>query len=278
MRKRIMLVLPLLITLAGLLLVSYPIVGNVCSYFHSTSTIDQYSADVNKLTKEEIEEAKANAQAYNESNSNNGHYDALNLGDVISYIDIPAINVYLPIYDNTKEDTLMKGVGHLENTSLPVGGKRTHCVLTAHSGLTTATMFTDLEDLKKGDIFKLHTLDEILTYEVDRIVVSLPELVTEYFTVSPEEDYVTLMTCTPTGVNTHRLLVRGHFIEKEIIELESSVPVTEPKDTSTVSELDYDRDDKIQLLGTMTVAGALTLIIVILIIIKRRKEKKSMPS
>ncbi len=272
MKKRIMLLLPLLITIAGLLLVSYPLVGNVCNYFHSTATIDEYSANVNELTKEEIEEAKANAQAYNASNANNGHYDALNLGEVISYIDIPSINVYLPVYDNTQEDTLYKGVGHLENTSLPVGGKRTHCVLTAHSGLTTAKMFTELEDLNEGDIFKLHTLDEILTYEVDRIVVSLPELVTDYFTVSPEEDYVTLMTCTPTGVNTHRLLVRGHFVEKEFIELESSIPNPEAE-TSTVDEIDYNGNNKVQLFGTLIVAVILTIIVIILIIKKREKEQ-----
>lgn len=269
MKKRLILILPIIITLAGLVLVSYPIVGNVCSYFNSTATIDQYSANVNELTKEEIEEAKAKAQAYNESNANDGHYDALNLGDVISYIDIPSISVYLPIYDNTKEDTLMKGVGHLENTSLPVGGKRTHCVLTAHSGLTTATMFTNLEDLEEGDIFKLHTLDEILTYEVDRIVVSLPELVTDYFTVSPEEDYVTLMTCTPTGVNTHRLLVRGHFIEKEIVELESSEPTETP--TSTADEINI-KNTNIQFIGTLIVAVLLTLIVVILILKKKNRE------
>lgn len=268
MKKRIMLLLPLLITIAGLLLVSYPLVGNVCNYFHSTATIDEYAANVNELTKEEIEEAKANAQAYNASNANNGHYDALNLGEVISYIDIPSINVYLPVYDNTQEDTLYKGVGHLENTSLPVGGKRTHCVLTAHSGLTTAKMFTELEDLNEGDIFKLHTLDEILTYEVDRIVVSLPELVTDYFTVSPEEDYVTLMTCTPTGVNTHRLLVRGHFVEKEFIELESSEDTNIAKFDTVFNERVNDRGDN--LVFVVLVTAILIFLFFIIVFIKKK--------
>lgn len=216
LKNKLLFFVPIALVILGLSFVSYPFLGNVYSSYYATSTINQYKEQVNSLTEEEIKEAKEKAQEYNNTNNkSSGYYDALNLGEVISYIDIPKISVYLPIYDNTREDTLLKGIGHLENSSLPVGGKGTHCVLTGHSGLTTNEMFNNLEKLEIGNNFYLHTLDEILTYEVDNIEITLPENVSEFIMEEPDKDYVTLVTCTPRGINTHRLIVRGRFVVKE---------------------------------------------------------------
>lgn len=135
-----------------------------------------------------------NASKYN-STGNSNYYNALNLGEVISYIEIPKINVYLPIYNDTSEKTLSVAIGHLERTSLPVGGKGTHCVLTGHSGLTTNKLFTDLDKLEVGDTFTLHTLDKKLVYKVTNIEIILPDDV--YYNCEYDKDQCTLVTCTP---------------------------------------------------------------------------------
>ena len=130
----------------------------------------------------------------------------------MGYVDISDIKVYLPIYHGTSEEMLEKGAGHIEQTSLPIGGLGNHSILTAHTGFTGAEMFNRLIELKKGDVFLIHVLDETFTYEVDDIRVILPEEIESLLPVA-EEDYVTLVTCTPYGVNSHRLLVRGVRVE-----------------------------------------------------------------
>ena len=135
------------------------------------------------------------------------------LGDgVMGYLQIPAIDLQLPIYHGVTEDVLQKGVGHLPESSLPTGGENTHCVLSAHAGLNDQKLFTDLELLELGDRFTLYILGEQLTYEVDSIQTVLPDQL-QSLSIQPGEDLVTLMTCTPYGINTHRLLVRGHRVE-----------------------------------------------------------------
>ncbi len=144
-----------------------------------------------------------------------GNYDdMLNVTEIMATIDIPSIKVNLPIYHGSEDDTLKKGIGHLSTTSLPVGGKGSHCVLTGHTGLPGKTLFTDLIKLKTDDIFSIHVLDEVLTYQVDQIDVILPSEI-EKLVLDQDEDYVTLVTCTPYGVNDHRLLVRGTRIFPE---------------------------------------------------------------
>lgn len=142
--------------------------------------------------------------------------DLLNpLGNgMMGYITIPTINVKLPVYQGTEEKELQSGAGYWLGSSLPTGGKGTHCIITAHTGLVKAKMFTDVDKLVKGDTFTLSILDRELTYEVDSILVTKPEEM-EALLIDPNEDYVTLYTCTPYGINTHRLLVRGHRIENE---------------------------------------------------------------
>jgi sortase A len=149
---------------------------------------------------------------------------------IMSYIDIPKIDVFLPVYHGTEANTLENGVGHLEGSSLPIGGESTHCVLSAHTGLNHAKLFTDLTELQNGDLFFLQTLGETLAYEVDQILVVEPYDCSA-LGVEPGKDYCTLVTCTPYGVNSHRLLVRGKRVpyeEAEIsrVETEKEAPVT----------------------------------------------------
>lgn len=272
--KRFIVLIPVIIIIVGLSLISYPFIGNIYNNINATSVINQYKEQVNNLTEEEINDVKVKAQKYN--NTNSGYYDALNLGEVISYIDIPKISVYLPIYNNTKDDTLQKGIGHLERTSLPIGGIGTHCVLTGHSGLTTSKMFSDLEQLKICDEFKLHTLDEVLTYQVDNIEIALPEDVSKYLTIDTEHDYVTLMTCTPIGINTHRLLVRGHFVVKEKVYQNKVIKNGATKDTAI--KISNKNDEMInRLLAISVVIIILFLSLAVIFIIKklRRKEDKN---
>jgi sortase A len=211
--------------LAGLSLLLYPTVSDYWNSLHASRVISSYASEVANMTAAERQEMLDEAAAFNEKLASRGSFGALSdieqdeyyslLGgplDVISTITIPAINCTLPIYHGTDEFILDAGVGHLEGSSLPVGGESTHCVLSGHRGLPSARLFTDLDQLAEGDIFILQTLGETLTYEVDQIRIVLPEDTSE-LSIVPGEDYVTLVTCTPYGVNTHRLLVRGHRIE-----------------------------------------------------------------
>lgn len=200
----------ILVVLAGIFLILFPTVSSYFNSKNSESEIDDYKKSVSNLTDDEKNNMEENANYYNATGDSN-YYNALNLGKVISYIEIPKINVYLPIYNDTSEKTLSVAIGHLEKTSLPVGGKGTHCVLTGHSGLTTNRLFTDLDKLAVGDIFILHTLDKKLEYRVKNIEVILPDDV--YYNCDLQKDLCTLVTCTPIGVNTHRLCVRGERIE-----------------------------------------------------------------
>lgn len=200
----------ILVIIIGISLISFPTISNLINGSSSNNRIDEYNKAVSGLTDEEKSNMEENASKYN-STGNSNYYNALNLGEVISYIEIPKINVYLPIYNDTSDKTLSVAIGHLERTSLPVGGKGTHCVLTGHSGLTTNKLFTDLDKLEAGDTFTLHTLDKKLVYKVTNIEIFLPDDV--YYNCEYDKDQCTLVTCTPIGINTHRLCVRGERTE-----------------------------------------------------------------
>lgn len=220
-------VLPALLFLAGLAVLLYPSFSDLWNQRRQESMIGTYVETVAQLTKEDHSALRQAAQEYNAGLDGTFHdafiADRIGQDDpywslldpdgsgVMGYIEIPKISVRLPIYHGTGEDALQRGIGHLAGTSLPVGGAGTYCVLSGHRGLPTALMFTDLDRLISGDRFYLHVLDETLAYEVDRIAVVEP---TEVSDLLPESgaDYVTLVTCTPYGVNTHRLLVRGHRV------------------------------------------------------------------
>ena len=219
-------ILLVLIFLLGLSLLLYPAVSDYWNSKHQTRAIAVYSEEVSGLDKEQYQALWADAAAYNASlrerdnaylltEEQKAAYEQLlnvsGLG-IMGYIEIPSIDCSLPIYHGTEESVLQIAIGHLEWSSLPVGGESTHCVLSGHRGLPSAKLFTNLDKLQEGDVFLLRVLDEVLTYEVDQILIVEPQEIAA-LQIAEEEDYCTLVTCTPYGINTHRLLVRGHRIE-----------------------------------------------------------------
>lgn len=229
LKKNIITILLILVFLIGAGLVLYPIVSNYRSAGQQAENVAYYIENTTVDRKEQYDRLLEEAAAYNEELGRKGinwylseeekeiYHNCLKLEDtdVMAYIEIPAIDCSLPIYHGTEEAVLQVGVGHLEGSSLPVGGESSHCVLSGHNGLSSARLFTDLDQLKEGDLFQLHTLDQVLTYEVDQICVVEP---TDFSKLEIEEgkDYCTLLTCTPYGINTHRLLVRGHRVSNII--------------------------------------------------------------
>ena len=236
-----------LILLTGLGLILYPSVSNWWNSLHQTRAIASYAEDVGNVSAEEKQAMLEAARVYNEKLakgersfflSEEEEAEYMSLLDVsgtgiMGYIQIPAIDVYLPVYHGVDEATLQVAVGHIAGSSLPVGGSSTHCLLSGHRGLPSSKLFTDLDQMQEGDVFLLTVLDETLTYEVDQIRIVLPEEIEELAIVEGE-DYCTLITCTPYGVNTHRILVRGHRIEnmegtlavqREVVKVPASVVV-----------------------------------------------------
>lgn len=222
MKKHISTVIFILIFLTGLSLLLYPTVSDRWNRMHQTRAITAYAEAAAALNDADYERILADARAYNEKLAAQGggaalteeekaEYEAqLNIAGqgIMGYIDIPKIDCHLPIYHGTSEGVLQTAIGHLESSSLPVGGENTHCVLSGHRGLPSARLFTDLDQMVAGDLFMVCVLDEILTYQVDQVLVVLPEE-TDALAIVSGEDLCTLVTCTPYGVNSHRMLVRG---------------------------------------------------------------------
>lgn len=226
MKSKWMTIVLILVMVAGLSLLLYPSFASYWNANHATRTIATYSEDISVLKEDQITEIWQNAVEYNKNFRGGGGaggtlteeqlaaYNALlNIGDtgMMGYIDIDCLNVSLPIYHGTSEGVLQVAAGHLDWTSLPVGGEGTHCVISGHRGLPSAKLFSDLDKLHEGQTFTLTVLDTVLTYEIDQIRIVEPENISDLVIV-PGKDYCTLLTCTPYGVNTHRLLVRGHRI------------------------------------------------------------------
>ena len=225
-KSNIITIILILVLLVGLSLLLYPSVSDYWNSFHQTRAIASYSEEVANLDDDKYEELWQAAQNYNESLTKRANDYALTDGQkeqyedllnvsgsgVMGYIEIPNINCSLPIYHGTADSVLQIAIGHLEWTSLPVGGESTHCVLSGHRGLPSARLFTDLDKVEKGDVFMLRVLDEVLTYEVDQILIVEPQD-TEALKIVEGMDYCTLVTCTPYGINSHRMLVRGHRID-----------------------------------------------------------------
>lgn len=217
-----------LILLAGLSLLLYPTFSDYWNSFHQSHAIASYVEQIAELDSDTYERLWADAQAYNQSlvgkanrydmtDEERARYESLldvSGNGIIGYIEIPSIKCELPIYHGTDEAILQIAVGHIEGTSLPVGGADTHCVLSGHRGLPSARLFTDLDKMVVGDTFMMRVLDETLTYEVDQIRIVLPEEMDD-LEIEEGKDYCTLVTCTPYGINTHRLLVRSHRIENQ---------------------------------------------------------------
>ena len=228
MKKHLSTIILVLVLVLGLGIMLYPTVSDWWNSFHQTRAIASYSDTVATMDNEIYDQLWQEAEAYNAalaqkanpyffSEEDQALYDSTLIVSgtgVMGYIDIPEIKCTLPIYHGTSEAVLQVGVGHIEGSSLPVGGEGTHCVLSGHRGLPSARLFTDLDQLVAGDLFLLQILDETLTYEVDQIRIVLPTEVSD-LTIEKGKDYCTLVTCTPYGVNSHRLLVRGHRVANE---------------------------------------------------------------
>lgn len=207
---------------AGVMILCYPTVSSAVNRRSGSYAIGQWQQDMGALEDGALEAQRLRAQRYNQElltgGEPEGYEECLNLGNgMMGYIRIPRIDVELPIYHGVEEDTLARGVGHLPGTALPIGGPGNHAVLTGHTGLPSARLFTDLTELQEGDRFYIHTLDEVLCYQVDQIQVVLPSE-GQALAPQPGKDFCTLVTCTPYGINSHRLLVRGsRVIQEELV-------------------------------------------------------------
>lgn len=235
----------ILILFAGLFLLLYPSFSDWWNSMHQSRAIADYSDQVAQLDDNQYETIWAEACAYNQSLTERDNFysltpeleeqyeNLLNLSGtgIMGYVEVPAIGVSYPIYHGTDESVLQIAIGHIKWTSLPTGGESTHCVISGHTGLPSAKLFTNLNRLVEGDTFMLRTLDETLTYEVDQILIVLPHE-TSALQIEEGKDYCTLVTCTPYGVNSHRILVRGHRIENvkesKVIRVTSNAIMIEP--------------------------------------------------
>ena len=255
MKRSTIIILAVILFIAALGLTFYPIISNQINAKYASEIQTSYEAVIEDTDNSDLIAAKEDAMAYNESitpgaaevdaysqealrAASQDYETLLNVaGDgIMGYVEIPKIDVKLPIYHGTNNDSLDRGIGHLLGSSLPIGGADTHSILTAHSGMASQKMFSDLPQLKVGDVFYLKVLGETLAYQVDQIHTVLPHDTT-YLGIEQGEDLCTLVTCTPFGVNTHRLLVRGERIPYE--EAEVIVETTQEVITESTWEQNY---------------------------------------
>lgn len=230
MKIKLMKVGLVLIFITGLGILLYPIISNLLMNIFQTTAIQEYNYTVEQMEQDRIEEILSEARVYNEqfkntivvdpfsqeaeSSVNSEYNEILNIDGTMGYIEIPKIDVNLPIFHGTSEEVLKKGVGHIDTTPLPIGGEGNHSVLSAHRGLPSAKLFTDLDKLEIDDVFMIKMLTETLVYRIDQIKVVEPTD-TQYLQAEEGEDYITLITCTPYAINTHRMLVRGTRIDTD---------------------------------------------------------------
>lgn len=273
-KKHISTIIIALIFLAGLGFLLYPTVSNLWNRAHQSHAIATYTKQVEKLDDSQNKEMLKAARKYNKSLLKKSDHWKLSKKDkkkyeslldvsgtgIMGYIEVPKIDCSLPIYHGTDEGALQIAIGHLEGSSLPVGGKSTHCVLSGHRGLPSARLFTDLDQMEEGDVFVLNVLGRKLAYEVDQIKVVLPDEMSDLEIVQGK-DLCTLITCTPYGINTHRLLVRGHrtkYIEETVVRVQKEA---EKKETG---------------IWLLAGGGAVFLIIIIIVVVKRRRKRRNL--
>ena len=289
MKKKLSVILMALIFLSGLGITLYPIISNLYIEHHQGNIINEYNKTVESMPDNTLEKEREKAEGYNKMltgnmiitdpfdpeaqkklEENSDYYNILNIGNdnIIGYIKIPKINVSLPIYHGTSEEVLKRGVGHLQNTSFPIGGESTHAVLSGHTGLSSAKLFTDLDKLEEGELFFIEVLGEKLAYKIDQIKIVEPRETSD-LVIKSGEDYVTLVTCTPYGINSHRLLVRG-----------TRIPYTEEVEKEAKNEENSKvkstwRDEYFKALavglGGLSVLG---VIFIIIVLIKKKGRRK----
>lgn len=277
MKRKIINIVVILLVLVGISLLAYPYVNFWLSGQDQSYVIQQYDDSLAKRTAEQVQAEWDRARAYNESLSTNTLYDPftsgqeemdqeylslldISEGGMMCHIKIPKINVDLPVYHGTSGQTLEKGVGHLEGSALPVGGAGTHSVLTGHTGLNSAKLFTDLTELEIGDEFYIYVLDQILAYRIDSVLIVEPTDVDTLLSAEGK-DYVTLVTCTPYGINSHRLLARGERIDYTSEEIHKRIADTDSV-TSWETYLLY------------AAIALLVLLVLVILIAKRFKSRR----
>ena len=275
MKKHLTTVALVLILILGVGILLYPTVSDYWNSFHQSRAIASFIEQIEQVDPVDYQAEWDRAMAYNEALKTNPnrfllseeeyeeYRSVLNMtgSGIMGYIEIPKINCTLPIYHGTDEAVLQIAIGHIEGTSLPTGGEGNHSVLSGHRGLPSAKLFSDLDQLELGDLFVMRVLDEILTYEVDQILIVLPEEL-DALAFDDEKDLCTLVTCTPYGINTHRLLVRGHRTENE--ELENLIKVV-----ADANQLDP------RLMAPVFAAPMLLLLFIIMMLSTGHKGKRS---
>lgn len=260
----------------GLIIFIYPIVANWFNTEKHYRVMSKHNAVLEQMSEEKILEEQKKAERYNETvheaslpitdpfssieeiDDETGYYDILNIADIIGRIEIPSIDVNLPIYHGVSDEVLQQGIGHLSNSSFPIGGAGTHSALTGHRGLPSSKLFRDLDKVKERDVFFIHTLGKTLAYEVDSIRIVLPNE-TNWLQIEEEKDYVTLITCEPYMINTHRLLVRG-----ERIPYEEEALVEQTVNKEMKSKRNY-----------FLYVGLSALVLLLLIVLFHRRKMKS---
>lgn len=271
--SRLMTLLIVVVFVAGLSFLLYPTVSNLWNQAHQSRAIATYTEQVEKLDDSSNKEMLKAARKYNKellkkadhwklSKKDKKKYESLldvSGTGIMGYIEIPKIACSLPVYHGTDEGALQIAIGHLEGSSLPVGGKSSHCVLSGHRGLPSARLFTDLDQMEEGDTFILNILGHKLAYEVDQIKVVLPEEMSD-LEIQEGKDLCTLVTCTPYGINTHRLLVRGHRVKYVETKVQEQREVSKPK-----------TDTRLVIAGAAV--GAVVLFIIIFAVRRRRKHR-----
>ena len=292
--EKILLIIAIIFIIVGTGIFLYPSISNYFAEKNHVEAIRNYDKMVVKIGEDSLKKEKEKAQTYNENLSGDPVHDPFVLGSgyalpenykevlnlsedgIMGYIQIPKISVDLPIYHGTSEEVLEKGVGHIQNTSVPIGGNSTHSVLTGHTGLPNAELFTRLDELVVGDIFYIHVLNDILTYKVYEIKVVLPDNIDE-LRITSGEDLVTLVTCTPYGVNSHRLLVKAERVEYEDYTENNGNTTEVSNNSNTINNVETKKTNKQYYLTGIQI-GTVILIIVLIttlivgIIIKRSKK------
>lgn len=275
-KEKLTIFLFILMIVVGLGIILYPLISNQLSKMNYQKVIDNYQNTVHQKKNSQNEQFINEARAYNhaltstnivdvfqnpKSESSNEYLSILNINNngMMGYISIPKIDVRIPIYHGTSSDILQKGVGHLEGSSFPVGGENTHAILSAHRGLPSSRLFTDLDQLEEGDVFYIYILDQVFAYQVNQVLVTEPSE-TDALRIVDGKDYVTLVTCTPYAINTHRLLVRGERIE---YNSDTEAQVAVDKSLSTADIILY-----------VSLFVAIVFIILAIVALIRYKKKK----
>ncbi len=270
-----------LIVLAGVVMFNYPTIATFVNHVFANREIEEYEQQIEEMDTTELEREMALAHAYNDTlprsfpadpfsganitdftGTEFESFDMVQPGGMIGYCEIPKIGVYLAVYYGTSDEVLGKALGLVENTSLPVGGSGSHAVISGHSGLASRKILTDLNRLKEGDLFFVHVLDRHFAYEVDQIKVVLPDE-TKDLAIEKDRDLVTLLTCTPFGINDHRLLVRGTRVDYDFS--------VKPTETAILSR---DNPNRSKWIAAFTAAALFLLLVIIKVIRDRRRDRR----